>query len=370
MKRTKTSHRRFSALIGVTAVAAAAGVGLAVLPALPDGGGDGAGRGSGNQAGPAGVDRAGYAGRGDGGRASHAGHGDAGSAVIAEGTGERTSSTATALFVASLDGANEVPVKGGPAVDDRDGQALQFVKVQGDRVSVAVKFRGTDRPTALHIHQGARGTNGGVKIDFTGLLARGGGELKGWTGTVTGAVRVKDKALLKKFTAGPNGFYANLHTARFPGGAVRGQFHRVNTAFPFDRALHNFQASVVRGKQIYQCKKAKGGGYSFQQRDVSAVLGGAISHSFVAPNSGAPRWVAADRSAVTGKLLRSVPNGRKNIAELHLKAEQAGKKKGRLATVREIFRLNTTGGVAPAGRCAKGAVTGVSYGADYVFVQK
>ncbi|MGW3151946.1 CHRD domain-containing protein [Streptomyces sp. NPDC001177] len=31
-------------------------------------------------------------------------------------------------------------------------------------MSVAVVWRGTGRPTDLHIHQGAKGTNGGVKI--------------------------------------------------------------------------------------------------------------------------------------------------------------------------------------------------------------
>ncbi|MFF3402633.1 CHRD domain-containing protein [Streptomyces sp. NPDC002659] len=336
MKRNK------ALLVGTTAVAAAAGVALAVLPAFADS------------------------------KSSNAGHGGQGGsgASISVQSGGSGSDSGASLFVSSLNGANEVPVQGGPAVGDRDGVALEFVKVKGDKVSVAVKFRGTDKPTALHIHQGAKGTNGGIKIDFTELVGKGRTKAKGWTGAVAGTVRVKDKAVLDAFKADPNGFYANLHTAQFPGGAVRGQFHKVTGSFNFSDALDNFQASVVKGKQIYECRKGEDGTLSFQQRDVRAVLGGNIAHSFVAPNSGTPQWIAPDHSAVTGKLISKTPNGDKNIAELDLKATQSGKKRGLLAGTQEIFRLNTVGGVAPAGSCEKGAVVGVPYGADYVFIQK
>ncbi|MFF4231568.1 CHRD domain-containing protein [Streptomyces sp. NPDC001820] len=337
MKRTKII------LIGTTAVAAAAGVTLGVLPAFA-------------------ADNSSSA-------AGHSGQADS-SAGIAVQSGGSGSDRDASLFVASLNGANEVPVQGGPAVGDRDGAALEFVKVKGDEVSVAVKWRGTDKPTALHIHQGAKGANGGIKVDFTGLLGKGKTKAEGWAGAVTGTVQVKDKAVLDAFKTDPNGFYANLHTAGFPGGAVRGQFHKVTGSFSFAAALDNFQASVVKGKQIYECKKGDDGKFSFQQRDVRAVLGGHIAHSFVAPNSGTPQWIAQDHSAVTGKLISKTPNGDKNIAELDLKATRSGKKRGLFADTQEIFRLNTVGGVAPAGSCEQGSIVGVPYGADYVFVQK
>ncbi|MER6915778.1 CHRD domain-containing protein [Streptomyces sp. NPDC000594] len=338
MKRTKTI------LVSTTAVVAAAGVGLAVLPAF------------------AADSKSGSTSAG-----AHAGHG-AGT-VVAQGAAASSKAKAW-YFAASLNGANEVPVAGGPAVGDRDGQALQFVKVQGDKVSVAVKFRGVDTPSALHIHQGKRGANGGVKIDFTPLLSKI-KYLDGWKGAVTGTVQVKDKALLKAFVANPGDFYANLHTKQFPGGAVRAQYHKVTRGFPFAKALDNFQASVVKGQQIYECKKdAATGGWSFQQRDVAAVLGGNIAHSFIAPNSGTPQWIAPDRSAVTGSLISRTDNGAKNIPELDLKATQSGKRTGLLAKSHEILRLNTVGGVAPKGSCAKGAIAKVAYGADYVFIQK
>ncbi|MEU4997507.1 CHRD domain-containing protein [Streptomyces sp. NPDC021622] len=277
-----------------------------------------------------------------------------------------TGTTSGSIFVASLNGANEVPVQGGPAVGDKDGSALEFIQVKGDQVSVTVKWRGTDRPTALHIHQGERGANGGVKVDFTKLL----GQSKGHR--VTGTVQVKDAALLEELKRNPGGFYANLHTAEFPGGAVRGQLHTVTTDFDFRFASSNFQAPVIEGQQIYECKKADDGSgkFAFAQRDVSARLQGNIAHSFTAPNSGTPQWVAPDRSAVTGKVISRTPNGATNIAELDLAATQSGKPHGRLSHVTEILRLNTVGGVAPAGSCDEGAIAKVPYKADYVFVQR
>lgn len=303
-------------------------------------------------------------------------------AVADSGSGGGGSGSGGALFAASLNGANEVPIQGGPAVGDKDGRALEFVEVKGDKVSVTVKWRGTGEPTALHIHQGAKGTNGGIKVDFTKLLEKGkdNGKDNGKGSRVTGTVKVDDAALLKQLKASPNSFYANLHTAEFPGGAVRGQLHKVTTDFDFRGAAANFQASVIKGKQIYECKKAddgSGGGsgdspgkFAFAQRDVRARLGAGIAHDFVAPHSGTPRWTAPDRSQVTGKLISKTPNGDKNIPELDLAATQTGKPRGLLAGTAEILRLNTVGGVAPAGDCKPGAIAEVPYKADYVFVQR
>ncbi|MGW6060845.1 CHRD domain-containing protein [Streptomyces sp. NPDC055189] len=282
------------------------------------------------------------------------------------GSSSGSSSGSGSIFAASMNGANEVPVAGGPAVGDKDGRALEFVKVKGDKVSVSVKWRGTGKPTGLHIHQGIKGTNGGIKIEFTKLLDKSKGN------SVTGTVRVADAALLAQLKANPGSFYANLHTAEFPGGAVRGQLHKVTTNFDFRRAAANFQASVIQGKQIYECKKADDGSgkFAFAQRDVSARLGGNIAHDFVAPNSGTPRWTAPDRSQVTGKLISRTPNGDKNIPELDLAATQTGKRHGLLAGTAEILRLNTVGGIAPTGDCKPGAIAKVPYKADYVFVQR
>jgi hypothetical protein len=319
------TKRAKSIALGTTAVAAAAGIALAALPA---------------SASPSGSPS-----------------GSASARTQAEGD--------AAFFAASLNGANEVPVPGGPAVGDPDGAALEFVKVEGDVVSFAVRWQGTGEPSALHIHQGGRGVNGGIKVDFGEELGNGGPG-----GTASGSVRVQDSAVLEALKADPTSFYTNLHTKQFPGGAVRGQLHKVTNSFDFGRALENFRAPVLLGSQIYECKKAADDTTSFQQRDVRAVLAGGIAHSFVAPNSGIPQWVARDRSKVVGTLISRSPNGAGNIAELDLAGKPSGGPGGLFSRTTEILRLNTVGGVAPAGSCTPGKVVGVPYQADYVFIQR
>jgi hypothetical protein len=72
--------------------------------------------------------------------------------------------------------------------------------------------------TGFHIHQGAVGVNGPIIVDFTGVapLVPAG---SGFTFTKTGLVL--PAASEAAFLGG--GTYVNIHTAAFPGGAIRGQ---------------------------------------------------------------------------------------------------------------------------------------------------
>lgn len=133
-----------------------------------------------------------------------------------------SSSSPAVYFAARLVGANEVPVKGGPAVGDKDGSAYAVIRVSGDQVSYAVRWRNTAAPTAFHIHQGRAGTNGDVKVGFFGEA------LPGSAKAVAGGVKVGDSGLSAALKKNPGGFYANLHTGEFPGGAVRAQLFRLS----------------------------------------------------------------------------------------------------------------------------------------------
>ena len=106
------------------------------------------------------------------------------------------------------------------------------------------------------------------------------------------------------------------------------------------------------------------------QHDVEARLDGGIHHTFVQPDAGPPQWLAPDGSAVSGKLAAKNANGAGNIAELNLDATQIGASTGLLAHAVEVLRLNTVGGVAPAGTCDPQAtpIVNVPYQADYVFI--
>ncbi|WP_433571449.1 CHRD domain-containing protein [Streptomyces sp. CA-251247] len=126
-------------------------------------------------------------------------------------------STGRALtFAAELSGANEVPVAGGPAVNDPDGKAVALVKVKGDRVTFALRWKGFV-PSLGHIHQGAVGKNGEVKVPLFGTA------MPDSVHSAAGQVALTDAELARDIRNDPAGFYVNLHSAEFPGGAVRGQ---------------------------------------------------------------------------------------------------------------------------------------------------
>jgi hypothetical protein len=126
------------------------------------------------------------------------------------------------FLVAKLDGRQEVPVAGKPPVGDPDGSATGIVRVQGNRVTFAFSWRGISAPTLGHIHQGAAGVNGDVKVAlFTTPMPD----------TVTaaaGILTVTDPAIADALRADPSSFYLNLHTKEFPGGGVRGQLTRLD----------------------------------------------------------------------------------------------------------------------------------------------
>lgn len=121
---------------------------------------------------------------------------------------------------AQLAGANEVQVPGKPPVGDPKGSAVGIVRVQGDRITFAFQWKGISAPTLGHIHQGVAGVNGDVKVPlFTMPMPNG-------VSAAAGAVTVSDPAIADALRADPSGFYLNLHTKEFPGGAVRGQLSK------------------------------------------------------------------------------------------------------------------------------------------------
>ncbi|WTW94979.1 CHRD domain-containing protein [Streptomycetaceae bacterium NBC_01309] len=431
-----------------------------------------------------------------------AGHGDShGAAPASDQTSTGAAEPATGdetFFAASLNGANEVPGTDGKAVGDKDGKATALVRIMGDQVSFGIRWEGIAPPSAAHLHLGAKGANGPVKVPFfaaplpdSALATTGsvkvadaalleqirnepggiyfnlhtgefpGGAVRGqlvklakpvdiksvlkngtlpaeadakqevqnaegkktgdadgkattsvrpwgncidysfsWTGVapptlghlhkappgsngdvvatlfdgkaglpqsitgLAGSAEGIDPAIVDRINANPGNYYTNLHTGEFPGGAVRGQLSP--PVVPKSPALN---LAVVTGNQIYQCT-SKDGVFAFTQLDVKARIEGDIDHTFVNKTAGPPQWVAPDGSAVTGAVATKTPNGDANIPELVLNATQTGKPSGLFASTTQILRLNTQGGVAPAGTCDPAAqpTVQVPYKADYVFI--
>lgn len=158
------------------------------------------------------------------------------------------------FFRAKLSGDAEVPAEGGPAVGDDNGSATAWVRVAGKEVSFALSWKGIQAPTAAHIHQGNAGTNGDVRVPLfasklpTGALAV--------TGTLTA-----DVAVLDQIVSDPDGFYVNVHTAEFPGGAVRAQLEPLDQPFDLTSVLREGPlTSLGDGKQEIAPRDGKAAG--------------------------------------------------------------------------------------------------------------
>jgi hypothetical protein len=85
--------------------------------------------------------------------------------------------------------------------------------------------------------------------------------------------------------------------------------------------------------------------------------------------TGRPVWQLKDGSSVEAARTQMVPGGAGNIAWLLLQAvvTTAGSDGDRLAGTTWVQRLNTSGGVAPAGTCTPGGLISVPYSSDYFF---
>jgi hypothetical protein len=139
-----------------------------------------------------------------------------------------------------------------------------------------------------------------------------------------------DAVVLRGINAHHAGWYADLHMADFPDGAVRGQLFRTGSGSVAAEGFP-FAARVLSGDQIYACTAQPGDDRIRGQQDPARRR----QHRRAGPTSPQPgRRVACSRTPV------------------------------------EVERLNTVGGVAPPGSCdpATRPIVKVPYQADYLFI--
>ena len=132
----------------------------------------------------------------------------AGCATVEEAVAEKTTQT----YRTTLLGSNE------PGGGDRDGTGRAEISISDNFGQVCYDLndiRGIGPITAAHIHRGARGVNGPPV--FTLKPANEGG----YKGCADGAEWTQDR-----IENNPTAFYVNVHTAEYPGGAIRGQLGR------------------------------------------------------------------------------------------------------------------------------------------------
>jgi CHRD domain-containing protein len=114
------------------------------------------------------------------------------------------SSAKTVRLEAKLAGSNEVPKAGGAK-----GEA--YIQITGTKVCWQFQdLHGFTGAAASHIHKAPVGKPGPV------LVPLGAGFKK--TGCTTAPAGVT-----RAIVANPKAYYVNIHTTKFPGGALRGQ---------------------------------------------------------------------------------------------------------------------------------------------------
>jgi hypothetical protein len=118
------------------------------------------------------------------------------------------SAQAEETLKAKLTGAAEKPA------GDPKGAGSATVKVDTakNQVCYELKVEGLTG-TMAHIHKGAADASGPVAVPLTAPDAAGKSQ-----GCATA-----DAAVVKDIAANPGGYYVNVHSAAFPGGAIRGQ---------------------------------------------------------------------------------------------------------------------------------------------------
>ena len=129
-------------------------------------------------------------------------------AVLAAAVSAVAASAAMSPVVsAKMTGGTESPK--GPA----GASGLAVIHLNATKGTVCWKFsnlKGVTSPNASHIHKGGKGVSGPVFIPLGAKFA-----LKGCT--------TASKSSITAVESKPGAYYVNIHNAKYPNGAIRGQ---------------------------------------------------------------------------------------------------------------------------------------------------
>ena len=128
----------------------------------------------------------------------------AGCATVAGTVGES--------YTTALVGGQEVP---GPGDPDGTGTAKITADATTNQICYDLTAQAIARPTAAHLHEGALGVAGPVRVTFD---APTNGQSQACVGV--------ERRLAAAVIADPANFYVNVHNADYPDGAIRGQLTR------------------------------------------------------------------------------------------------------------------------------------------------
>lgn len=118
-----------------------------------------------------------------------------------------TAVAANKTITVKMTGKQESP-KGSPT---GKGTATITLEPSKGKVCFKLTWSGIGTPTASHIHKGRKGVAGPIVIPLFATPAKHSGCVKA------------SKSLITKIEKSPAGYYVNIHTKKYPAGALRGQ---------------------------------------------------------------------------------------------------------------------------------------------------
>jgi CHRD domain len=129
-------------------------------------------------------------------------------ALVAVGSALGAPSNTPKTFTVHMTGGQEVP-KGSPI-----GTGTFRYQLIPSRGQVCFSLTWSKIGTALssHIHKAAKGKSGSVVIPLSGVAP-----------VAHSGCRNAAKSLINAIQAHPSRYYVNVHTAKYPSGAIRGQ---------------------------------------------------------------------------------------------------------------------------------------------------
>ena len=143
-----------------------------------------------------------------------------------------TAGSANTIYLeADLNGGNERTMANRSAMGDPHGTAVELLRIKGNQVAFEITWQHLGAPTIAQVHSGAAGMSGAPVMPMVTA------PMSDTLTAVAGSVTVNSAKMLARLVSNPNQFYLNVGTAKYPNGAVRGQFRRIGPV-DFERILH------------------------------------------------------------------------------------------------------------------------------------
>jgi CHRD domain len=136
-------------------------------------------------------------------------------AFVQAASGQSSAGSSGKALTAVMNGKKEVDNTGKKGTGDTDGRGAFGAVIKGSSLCYGLTVVGVDKPVASHIHKGGSNVAGPVVIPLKQPSSGDPGS--------SGACTTAKTSLLKDILAHPGSYYVNIHTSKFPGGAVRAQ---------------------------------------------------------------------------------------------------------------------------------------------------